>query len=121
MSKLEVFQLSNKFWRFLVLDKGSGPLKQDTNDFLKTFQSWLIILGFIILMIAYSVIFIVNNIADFDGVTVEIEVLCAGVQGLGAFIPVGLNLITAKRLIFEIQNIADKGKTNKTNKYIAVL
>lgn len=106
---MQVFQLNKKFWRFLGLHKGSGELKEDTNDFLKTFQSWLIVLGFIILMIGYSVKFIVNNITDFDGVTVEIEVLCAGVQGLGAFIPVGLKLLTAKRLIFEIQTLADKG------------
>lgn len=109
---MQVLQFCTKFWKFLGLFESSNKIYPDTNEFLKTIMSWLILFNCIILMIIGGGIFIVRFLSNFDEVTVQMEVFCAGIQGVGVYVPIGLKMFDAKRMILEIQSLADRGISN---------
>lgn len=76
----------------LVVFTSATHIDPDTNDFLKTIQSWIVIFNSSILMV------VAKNLMNFDEVTVEMEVLVAGIQAIWVYLPVGLKMFDAKRM-----------------------
>lgn len=109
---MQVLQFCTKFWKFLGLFKSSNKIDPDTNEFLKSIMSWIVLFNSSILMVVASGIFIVRFLSNFDEVTVEMEVFCAGIQAVGVYLPIGLKMFDAKRMILEIQSLADRGILN---------
>lgn len=115
--KMQVLQFCTRFWKFLGLFNSSDHVDQDTNDFLKTIQSYIVLFNSSILMVIASGTFIVKNFTNFDEVTVEMEVFCAGIQAVGVYLPVGMNMHDAMQMILEIQTLADKGTFSITDHF----
>lgn len=109
-AKMQVLQFCTRFWKFLGLFTSASHIDPDTNDFLKTIQSWIVLFNSSVLMVIASTNFVVRNLMNFDEVTVEMEVLVAGIQAIGVYLPVGLKMFDAKRMILEIQALSDRGK-----------
>lgn len=109
---MQVLQSCTKFWKFLGLFTSSSEIDPDTNDFLKTTMSWIVLFNSSVLMVVASGIFIVRNFSNFDEVTVEMEVFCAGIQAVGVYLPIGWKMYDAKRMILEFQALADRGIFN---------
>lgn len=106
---MQVLQFCTKFWKFLGLLESSSKIDPDTNKFLKTIMSWIVLFNSSVLMVVASGIFIVRFLSNFDEVTVEMEVFCAGIQAVGVYLPIGIKMFDAKRMILEIQALADRG------------
>lgn len=104
---MRVLELSIKNCEFVGLCTKS--FTQNKNEFLKTFRSYIYVLGFFSLFIVGSGLFIIRNYSDFEASTNALEVFAAGVEGLGAFVSFGFSMKVVKDLHAKIQALTDKG------------
>lgn len=104
---MRVLEFSIKNLKFVGLCTES--FTPNTNEFLKTFRSYLYVLGFFSLLIVGSGLFIIRNYSDVEASTNALEVFAGGVECLGAFVSFGLSMKVAKDLHAKIQALTDKG------------
>lgn len=110
MSKYKVLESNQNF--MVRLGIHSHSLDSQTNEFFKSIPAYLIVSITIIFTIISSFVFICKNITNYESVIDAAMCGFAGVQGVGMFISIGLNMMNIKTLHLKLQEIIDSGKFN---------
>lgn len=105
MSKFKVLRTNESFMARIGIY--SDDLTKPTK-FLKTVEANFIVLN-LVLMIIFNAVFIYENASNFPLVLSEIMVIIGCVQGLGAYVNIGLKLDKVQDLHLFIQGIVNKG------------
>lgn len=108
---MKVLKYSEIYLTFLGIC--SNRLNENTNEFLKTFNSYFFLVGFIGPLYGCSAAYIYENFSDLTTVTNALIVLSAGVASVGSFVSVGLNMKNVKLLHNKLQKIVDDSKTKQ--------
>lgn len=107
---MKVLNYSLKYLNFLgivCLDRLTEP----TNEFMRfTPRAYIFLTGYLGPLLPASALYIVRNFSDLESSTNALVVLSAGIACFGAFVTMGINMKTVKRLYMEYQTLVDKGK-----------
>lgn len=108
---MKVLKFSENYLTFLGIC--SNQLNQPTNEFLKTANSYVILIGFLMLN-TFSAAYIYQNYSDMETSINALFALSAGIANAGSYISIGINMKTLKRLHNELQKIVDNGNNQLT-------
>lgn len=95
---------------FQLVGLCTKPYEVKKNEFLRTFRSWICVIGFFSLFIVASGVYLIRYYSDVTSSMNALEVFAGGIEGLGAFVTTGFMMLEVKCLLDRIQKITDKGK-----------
>lgn len=100
-----------KYSQFLMVCIGIYPYdwEKSANQFCKSFKPYYISIS-LVLAIVSSVVFIIQNVSNFQSILIAIMTIVASTQSLGAYINTGLKMNGVQELHLTLQQIVDDGK-----------
>lgn len=113
MSKFKVLHHNQKIMARLGIN--SHSLRSLTNEFFHSFSAFCITSITIIFTIISCIVFIYENITNYESVIDAAMCSFAGLQGCGMFISIGLNMKNVKALHLKLQEIIDNISDNDDN------
>lgn len=102
---MKVLQISETLLTFLGIC--SHQLHKPTNEFLKTINAYVCLVGFFGPLCGFSAAFIYKNLSDLKTSANALIVLSAGIATAASYITIGVNMKTVKQLHNELQNVVD--------------
>lgn len=105
---MKVLKFSEYYLTFLGIC--SHKLDVPTNEFLKSINAYIFLIGFFGPLCGFSAAYIYQNLSDLETSTNALLVLSAGMAASGAYISIGVNMKTVKRMHNELQKIVDNGR-----------
>lgn len=105
---MQVFKYNQMWLTWLGLS--SKRLHQPTNDFLKSINSYVMIVSMIISMPICGSYALYLSRDDFQRMFQAFYIVSAGIQCVGSYVSIGNNMELVKSLMNEVQQISDSGK-----------
>lgn len=105
---MKVFEKNQNL--LVQLGLSSHRLNEPTNEFMKTFNCYVMLSGIVGPMIICAAIALYNSLNDFQGAIDAFYVLSAGIACLGSYLSIGINMKKVKYLQVELQRIVDSGE-----------
>lgn len=114
---MKVLENSLKFFRLLGMC--SDRLNEPTNDFLQSFNGYIIVLAALGPLLTFPAIYIYHNISDLESSSNAIMAIIGGSVCVGAFFNIGLQMKSVKAFYREVQAIVDSVEKSPPFKYFA--
>lgn len=108
MVKLKVLEYNQNYMARIGIH--SHRLNEPTNEFFKQFVTFYYIFVFTTIFIGSSAVFVYNGWPQMDIISEPCLIVIAGLQVLGMYLSIGLNMKKLKILHIELQGIIDAGK-----------
>lgn len=104
---MKVLKYSENYLVFLGIC--SHQLNKPTNEFLKTVNTFVFLIGLLGLLSGCSAAYIYQNFSDLVTSINALFILSSGIACAGSYISIGINMKTVKRLHNELQRIVNEG------------